>query len=114
VIAAIVLFAAILAQPSVMFLALESALLGVVLTLFGLVIEHLVERTRWSPARPRRLAIAPSRPGPDSTLDRSPIVGSDDSTAIRARPASTLDYVPVEIAAAQAIDDPRAPSLEGT
>ena len=71
-IAGLALLAAVLVQPSVMFLVLESALLGVVLTLVGLVIELLIERTRSRSVRRAPVVIAASRPVPDSSLNRSP------------------------------------------
>jgi hypothetical protein len=113
-IAGLTFLAAVLVQPSVMFLALESALLGLMLTMVGLVIELLIERIRSRSVRARPVAVPTSRPVPDSSLNLRPSVGSDDSTAIRVRPSSTLDFVPAEIAAPQALDDPRTPSLEGT
>ena len=113
-IAGIAFCTAVFVQPGVMFLVLESALLGVVLTLVGLVIELLIERMRSRSLRPRRVVITASRPVPDSSLDRSPRVGSDDSTAIRVRPSSTLDFAPAQIAAQEVLDDPRTPTLEGT
>jgi hypothetical protein len=113
-IAGLAFLAAVLVQPSVMFLALESALLGVMLTMVGLVIELLIERIRSRSVWARPVVVPASRPVPDSSLNRLPSVGSDDSTAIRVRPSSTLDFVPAEIAAPQVLDDPRTPTLEGT
>ena len=113
-IAGLALLAAILAQPGVILLALESALLGVVLTLVGLLIESMIERIRSRSVRPRPVVIAASRPVPDSSLNLRPSVGSDDSTAIRVRPSSTLDFAPAQIAAQEVLDDPRTPTMEGT
>ena len=72
-------------QPSVMFLVLESAVLGVVLTLLGLVIEGLIVRSRSRSMRPRRAWLYRQPAGPDSSLEDRRSVGSDDSTAIRVR-----------------------------
>jgi hypothetical protein len=113
-IAVLSLLAAILAPPSVIFLALESALLGVVLTLVGLLIELLIERIKSRSGRPRTVTIRASRPVPDSSLNMRPSPGSDDSTAVRVRPSSTLDFVPAQIAAEAALDDPRTPSFGGS
>jgi hypothetical protein len=113
-IAGLTFLAAVLVQPSVMFLALESALLGLMLTMVGLVIELLIERIRSRSVRARPVAVPTSRPVPDSSLNLRPSVGSEDSTAIRVRPSSTLDFVPAEMAAPQSLDDPRTPRLEGT
>ncbi len=113
-IAGVALLAAILAEPSVIFLALESALLGVVLTLVGLIIELLIERMKSRSVRTRTVTVGAGRPVPDSSLSMRPSVGSDESTAIRVRPSSTLDFVPAQVSAEDALDNQRAPSLEGT
>jgi hypothetical protein len=113
-IAGLALLAAILVQPSVIFLALESALLGVVLTLVGLFIELLIERMKSRSMRARTVMIAASRPIPDSSLNRHPSVGSEDSTAIRVRPSSTLDFVPAQIPAQEELGDPSTSSFDGT
>jgi hypothetical protein len=113
-IAGLALLAAILVQPSVIFLALESALLGVVLTLVGLFIELLIERMKSRSMRARTVMIAASRPIPDSSLNRHPSVGSEDSTAIRVRPSSTLDFVPAQIPAPEELGDPSTSSFDGT
>jgi hypothetical protein len=89
--AAACLAATALAHPSSLLLVLQSSLSGVVLTLLGLVIQRLIER-------PRQGASGGSQPGSSSGLATAmPAaasgVGSDDSTAIRVRPSSTMDYV---------------------
>jgi hypothetical protein len=101
------LLAAVRAQPSVMFLVLESAVLGAVLTLLGLVIEGLILRSR-SLSTPARGAVLPAaRAGTDSSLKRSQEVGSDDSTAIRLRVPSTIDFVAAPMAAPPVEDESR-------
>ena len=60
-VAVVALLASVLVQPSVVFVAIQSALLGVVLTMMGLVLDRLIERARW----PKRAAGASeSRFGP--------------------------------------------------
>ena len=93
--AGLCLLGSALAQPSVMLLVIQSALSGVILTLLGLLIQSLIERTKSSgiPAVPLQsagsgqTAAAARQTGADG-------VGSDDSTAIRARASSTMDYAP--------------------
>jgi hypothetical protein len=84
------LLAACFAHSSAVLLVLQSAVSGLVLTLLGLLIQALVERTR--------SRAAPAGTGPPSASTPLPLsptgVGSDDSTAIRARSTSTMDYVP--------------------
>jgi len=111
-IAVLGLLAAVLVQPGVTFLAIQSALIGVVLTIVGLVIEGLIERSKsqWMPARRRSVTIRPA--AADSSLNRSASVGSDDPTAIRVRVPSTLDYVPAPLAASPIENEARSPSVE--
>ncbi len=90
-----------------MFLALQSAFIGMALTLLGLVIERLLERSR-SPSSPvRDSGLIAAQQAVDSSLNRSPSVGSDDSTAIRVRApsTSTLDFVPAPISVPQIKDE---------
>ncbi len=97
VLAGLALLTAALVQPSAAFLAAQSAFIGVILTLLGLVIQRLHDRMK-SPIRPGR---EPGAPAPqtvsDSSLNRSEAVGSDDSTAIRVRVPSTIDFVPAPV-----------------
>ncbi|MGC8640970.1 MAG: hypothetical protein ACP5XB_13980, partial [Isosphaeraceae bacterium] len=83
------LLAAVFAHPSVLVLVVQSAVSGLVLALLGLLIQNLIER-----ARARHAAASPppaAGPGSGSALS-PPGVGSDDSTAIRPRVSSTMDY----------------------
>ena len=114
VIAGLGLLAAVKAQPSVIFLVLESAVLGAVLTLLGLVIEVLIMRSRSSSNRARGGALPAARTGTDSSLKRSPDVGSDDSTAIRLRVPSTIDFVAAPLAVPPVGDEPRGSSWRST
>ncbi|MFI5460484.1 MAG: hypothetical protein ACHRXM_34135 [Isosphaerales bacterium] len=106
------LLAAAFVQPGVTFLAMQSALIGVVLTIVGLVIEGLIERSKsqWMPARRRSVMISPA--AADSSLNRSASVGSDDPTAIRVRVSSTLDFVPAPLAASPIENEARSSSVE--
>jgi hypothetical protein len=114
VIAVLGLLAAVRAQPSVVFLVLESAVIGAVLTLLGLLIEGLIvgSRSFRPPARGGDLPVA--RAGTDSSLKRAQEVGSDDSTAIRLRVPSTIDFVAAPLAAPPVGDEPRGSSWNST
>jgi hypothetical protein len=92
-IAGLSLLAAVILQPSVTFLAIQSAVIGGGLTLVGLFIEQVVERSKWLRRVPSGGSVSAARPGTDSSLTRPVGVGSDDSTAIRVRVPSTLDHV---------------------
>jgi len=111
-IAALGLSAAVLLQPTALFLILESALLGVALTLLGLFIELMIERSRFLSIPVRGRALSATRASPDSSLNRPPTVGSDDSTAIRVRVPSTLDFIAAPIVGGEVVDEPRGSSLE--
>ena len=79
-------------QPSATFLALQSGVMGGVLLILTSVVQRVVARQR--PAHSvfglqNRLG-TPSASG--SSLNRQVGAGSDDSTAIRSRPASTVDH----------------------
>jgi hypothetical protein len=78
-----------LVQPSVTILAVQSAMLGVVLTLLTALMQRLVHRRRagsvFGEAGGGLGGPVPS----GSTVSRMVTVGSDDSTAIRVRPNST-------------------------
>ncbi len=113
-IAGLGLLAAVLVQPSVMFLVLESAVIGAVLTFLGLVIEGLIVRSRSLSTPARGGALPAARAGTESSLKRSPEVGSDDSTAIRVRVPSTIDFVAAPLAAPPVGDEPRGSSWQST
>jgi len=111
-IAVLGLLAAVLVQPGVTFLAIQSASIGVVLTILGLVIEGVFERWKLHSMFVRRTRIMTSPAGVDSSLKRAATVGSDDSTAIRVRVPSTQDYVPVPIAASPVENEARSGAVE--
>jgi hypothetical protein len=105
------LLAATMLQPSVTAQLMQSALVGAMLTLLGLLIQHLLDRRR-SPARPGR------EPGSglgtslgESSQNRALVVGSDDPTAIRVRTPSTLDYVPTPLAGPVDAEESRSSTL---
>ena len=82
-----------LLHPSVTFLAVQSAMIGVVLTALVALMQRIVERRRTAGmpyGDPGGLSVeitlTPSQEG-------AAAAGSDDSTAIRPRPISTLDHV---------------------
>jgi hypothetical protein len=81
-------------QPSLTIQVVQFAMIGVVFTLLAAVLQRLVDHPRRSASAvfgdPGGLA---SGSPPGSSLSRAAIVGSDDSTAIRHRPVSTVDHV---------------------
>jgi len=107
--AGLCLLASALAHPSVLLLVAQSALSGVILTLLGCLIQRLIERARSSGAPaipmpapgPVQAGAGASQIGPDG-------VGSDDSTAIRARASSTMDYAPQPLTLAPEQDSARS------
>jgi hypothetical protein len=106
------LLAAVLVQPAVTLLMLQSAVFGAILSLSGLLIESLIVQSRARSMAARGGAVVTIRPTTDSSLHRSSSVGSDDSTAVRLRAPSTLDFVAAPIAAQE--DEARGPSWERT
>jgi hypothetical protein len=81
--AALCLLLVIFAHPSVLLLVIQSAFSGLVLVLLGLLIQRIIERAGPAPM-PSTIT---------STSGLSPVgVGSDDSTAIRVRTPSTMEY----------------------
>jgi hypothetical protein len=93
--AGLVLAAAALVRPSATILALQAGSIGVALTGLLAVMQRLLERSR-----PRSTTLPYSDPSgrgegssSGSSLSRGAVAGSDESTAIRARPISTMDHV---------------------
>jgi hypothetical protein len=89
---ALVLAAATALSPSVTFLLVQSAMIGVVCTLLTLLMDRLVHRRTRPSAVFGESSSLPTPAG--SSLSRAMSAGSDDSTAIRVRPSSTVDHVP--------------------
>ena len=110
-VAGLAVLAAVLVEPSVTFLALQSAALGGLLSVLGLMIESWIERTRFRSLRASRGAPPEFRSATDSSLNRSSGVGSDDSTAIRIRVPSTLDHAPAAVDAPEARQEVRSSTL---
>jgi hypothetical protein len=106
------LMAGVIVQPSLLFVALESAFLGAVLLLLGLLIERSIERSRFLSVSLRGGVLSAGRANTDSSLNRSPTVGSDDPTAVRVRVPSTLDFLPAPIAAPEPSDVPQSSTSE--
>jgi hypothetical protein len=106
------LLAAVFVEPGVTFVAIQSASIGVVLTILGLLIESLIDRWKSlsTVVRGRRSPSGPA--GVDSSLKRPATVGSDDSTAIRVTVPSTQDYVPTPIAVSTAENEVRSRAVE--
>jgi hypothetical protein len=91
------LIAGALLRPSTLIVAGQSSVIGIVLTLMGFVIQHLIESRRPAIGYERDSAIGAAAFAPGSTRTRPPEVrpsevGSDESTAIRVRVASTMEY----------------------
>jgi hypothetical protein len=101
------LLAGVLVQPSVMFLFVESGIIGAVLTLLGLLIEVLIVRSRVPTIVAPGGAVPAPRASTDSAEKRAPEVGSDDSTAIRVRVPSTVDFVGSPLAAPPVVEEQR-------
>ncbi len=84
---------------SALVLAVQSAFGGIVLTVLGFTLQGLVARARSArlptiaPSSQAGAAASPSAVD-DGSLVRPEGVGSDDSTAIRARASSTMDFAP--------------------
>jgi hypothetical protein len=84
---------AALVHPALTFQALQSGEVGLLLAALVALLHRLVGGRRdgagvYGDPSGRNAGLVPG-----STLSRTPGVGSDDSTAIRVRPVSTMDYV---------------------
>jgi hypothetical protein len=90
---AMVLAAATLVAPSVVLLVVQSALIGVVLTLLTALMQYLVHRRRHVPVF-GETSTRSATVTPGSSLNLADGVGSDDSTQIRVRPptSSTAEH----------------------
>ncbi len=112
------LVAAAVVQPSLAMQLIQASFLGAVLSALGLVIQHRLDRRRAPAGAPGRdTGSAGGTPPGDSSLNRGsgtagvPSVGSDDSTAIRVRTPSTLDYHPAPLAGPSLADETRSSTL---
>ncbi len=91
------LAAAAALEPSITWLAIQSSMVGLFLTLVAAVTQRLVER-RQSPAPLFGESSLVQRPGSTgSTRDLTPAVGSDESTVVRARAGTTIEHIPAPV-----------------
>ena len=89
----------------------QASIIGAALTGLGILTQHLIDRRR-SRTRPGRdTPSSVGTPRSDSSIDRTPAVGSDAPTAIRVRTPSTLDYIPTPLAASPPPDEARSSTL---
>jgi hypothetical protein len=110
VVAVLTLLAAALSDPSVTWLGLQSAFMGAALTVLGLLIQRLLDRPKASLAA-RETSPVGGQVLADSSVEQPAIVGSDDSTAIRVRVPSTMDFIPSPIAGSASEDPVRSSTL---
>jgi hypothetical protein len=92
----LVLVVAAAVRPSVIFVALQSSAVGVVLTVVAALTQGLVERRRAPAALYQEhsgLGAGTRRTG--SSLSPMPLPGSDESTVIRTRTATTAEHVAI-------------------
>ena len=105
------LLAAAMLDPSVTAQLAQSSLMGAALTMLGLVIQGLHDRRRPPALSGRDPGSATGQPSGDSSFDRAAAVGSDDSTAIRVRTPSTMDYLPSPLAGSAEVEEARSSTL---
>ena len=103
---------ATLVHPSVTFLIVQSGMVGVFLTMLLAVMHRLLERRGPGPVVFGEVNGRNVLPAPGSTASRNYPVGSDDSTAIRVKAVSTLDFVSTNMAPPDAAPAPGAPRAE--
>ena len=82
-------------QPNTTLLAVQSAVLGLILTVLAALMQRMQNRRRSAPATFGEAGGLGSPLMSGSSLNRWSEPGSDDSTAIRVRPASTVDHIVV-------------------
>ncbi len=103
------LLIATMLHPSVVLLAFQSATVGLVLTALLAAMHQLLGRPRIGPfAYGEPTTRAPGLLAQGSTMSHVGAIGSDDSTAIRARPVpshSTRDHITIPAPSAPKIDD---------
>ncbi len=114
VVAVLGVVVAALVRSSVAFLVVQSAFIGFVFAALGLVIQRSIERSRATGIPVRDSAITIGQQTIESSLNRAPGVGSDDSTAVRVRAPSTMDHAPASPADGQpaSAEEKRGSSLE--
>jgi hypothetical protein len=109
--AGLAILAAAFLHSSVTLMVVQSAFIGAALTFLGLLIQRLLDRKKPPALQARESGPSGSQILGDSSLDRPAIVGSDDSTAIRVRVPSTMDYVPSPIVGPVADESARSSTL---
>ena len=109
--AGLAVLAAAYLHPSVTLMILQSSFIGAALTLLALVIERLMDRRRPAAMRGRESGLSAGKLPADSSLERPATVGSDDSTAIRVRVSSTMDFVPSPIAGSLVEESARSSAI---
>jgi len=112
IVAAAGLLSAMFLHPSTIALFLQSAACGAVLTFLGYVIHRAVRRDPEGAPTPRPGAPS-SGVGYDSSQRSALGVGSDDSTAVRVRVASTMDYLSTPPAATPELEASQSSPLSG-
>jgi hypothetical protein len=82
-------------QPMITLLAVQCAVLGLILTFLAALVQRMQNRRRSAPATFGEASGLEPSSMPGSSLNRWSEPGSDDSTAIRVRPPSTIDHIVV-------------------
>jgi hypothetical protein len=76
------------------------------------LIQRLLERMKLPAVAGRDHGSITGQVVTDSSINRSAGVGSDDSTAIRVRVPSTLDYLPSPVTGSPVPDEPGTSALD--
>jgi hypothetical protein len=84
---------AVAIQPSVTLLAIQSSVVGVLLTALAAVMQRVIDRRRPATARYGEPSTLTTPAGQGSSFSGLATVGSDESTAIRVRPPSTREHI---------------------
>ncbi|MDR3622366.1 MAG: hypothetical protein P4L85_23655 [Paludisphaera borealis] len=107
------LLSAMFLHPSTIALFLQSASCGFLLTFFGYVIHRMLRRDGDVPPAVRPGISAGSGVGYDSSQRSATGVGSDDSTAVRVRVSSTMDYLSLPPTPEPELETSRSSPLSG-
>lgn len=113
---ALVLAVVAFVHPSVTWLVVQSGMLGILLTLLIAMMRRIMETRGFRSATSASHADFNGRAeaaAVGSSVHRGATAGSDDSTAIRVRPISTLDHLPAN-APAPAVSSSSTPVAEGS
>jgi hypothetical protein len=112
--AGLAMLAATMVQPSLTVQLVQSSMMGAALTMLGLVIQGRLDHRRPPVPTTREPSSATGQPIGDSGLTKDAGVGSDDSTAIRVRTPSTLDYIPSGLPGPVATEEARSSTIGRT